>query len=232
MFALNQVAATHRPIAKPSDGETALAYYNAHNEEHCIRFQGTTIPCGFLEVHDAVNGSKGDDDLLRASGLEPMLEEMGGDQLTCLCVGDTTHATDPDRQGLAFPGFPTVIQYRDKDGNELGPDTVYDYDHDMAWASLREENEHAFAQITRLWEGLDVPKRLMRSGYRKVGRAVHVAVSLTNLITAYQGGNKVTERFGCSPMTVDDIFECTQRNRERHAQYPATSRALASLEDA
>lgn len=62
---------------------------------------------------------------------------------------------------------------------------------------------------------LDAPKRLMRwASASLTASSSQVAVALTNIMTSICGGNQISDRFGCEPMTVVELFECGERNRD------------------
>ena len=78
----------------------------------------------------------------------------------CVGVGDSASpvGTGSVTRVFRYTAMPTEVCIRDAvTGIEVDVDEPYHGNNDLAWTSVRVENEHSFGQISNLWGALERP---------------------------------------------------------------------------
>lgn len=145
--------------------------------------------------------------------LNAAVREEGLDE-TVVCMGDMIYASNPETSWvLKYDVFNIV----DSDGLELTPEQ-----HERKLVQLRVSVEHWIGRLLSLWGRLDEPPRQKRIAYTTPHATLAVAVTLTNLHTAFNG-SIVSRTFGGEHISVDQLMRFRERNMADEEDYEPTA---------
>jgi hypothetical protein len=183
------VDGTTRPIARPNVDEKAS--YSGHDRYHAQTYQGIVTPDGLIvSICGPALGSRDDLTVWRESGLEALLMplvQQGG--LTYHLFGDKAYLTSPI---IMHPFKPALTQLEKQ--------------YNIHLSGIRINVEHCFGRLTNLWSFTDM-KRIQRTGLQPTAAYYFCMVLFTNLRTCMDGGNQITDAFGCNPPTPAEYID-------------------------
>ena len=171
------------------------AYYNGHKRKHAIKFQGVVTPDGIVvDLFGPELGARHDVHLLNESGLLLTLAQ---------------HMTSPSGDPYLLYGDPAYGMSTHLNcpysTETFGPLTAGMLEFNKQMSACRVTVEWVFKEMTSKWAFVSM-KNQQRYLLSPVGVHYKVATLLSNIHSCVNGGNEISQFFGCPPPSLEEYL--------------------------
>ena len=170
-------------------------YYNGHKRKHAIKFQGVVTPDGIVvDLFGPELGARHDVHLLNESGVLLTLAQ---------------HMTSPSGDPYLLYGDPAYGMSTHLNcpysAETFGPLTAGMLEFNKQMSACRVTVEWVFKEVTSKWAFVSM-KNQQRYLLSPVGVHYKVATLLSNIHSCLNGGNEISQFFGCPPPSLEEYL--------------------------